>query len=113
MKSSTKLAVCLLAALSAGAQGPRTFSVRGDIEGYSPGEVLFVELRPVTTAAAIRRELAGNDGSFEFRDIEAGSYEASALDSRGTPVRREVVHLDSFSNRFTIQNAAPARSVSL
>ncbi len=102
------LAVCLVFCVTASAQSSKSFTVRGEITNFPAGETLSIELRPVTHTGAAQRELAGNDGSFEVHNVEPGTYEANVLTVRGTSLRREIVHLDSFSNRFTIQLPKPA-----
>lgn len=102
--------VCLTAGIL-GAQVPKAIMVRGEIANFpSNGDTFSVELRPVTHTGSTIRELAANDGSFEFHNVEPGTYEASIVTIRGTSLRREIVHLDAFANRFTIQmpKAAPS-----
>lgn len=103
------LFVCLALGAAARAQFPKTFHVRGEIANFPAGETISVELRPINRAAPMLREIAANDGSFELRDVEADTYEVNVVSSRGFSLRREIVHLDSFANRFTIQlpKAAP------
>lgn len=103
------LFVCLALSAPAPAQSPKSIHVRGEIANCPAGETLAVELRPVSRSGPLLRQLTASDGSFDLLDVEPGSYELSVLSSRGFSLRREIVHLDSFSNRLTVQlPAAPS-----
>lgn len=97
------LLVCLGFPAAVLAQSTRTFHVRGEIANFPVGETISVELRPLNQAGAMFRELAANDGSFDIHNVEAGTYDVNVVSSRGASLRREVVHLDAFANRITLQ----------
>jgi tetratricopeptide (TPR) repeat protein len=92
------------------AQSAKTFLVRGEIANFPAGDTIGVELRPVNHNGPLVRELAHNDGSVEIHNVEAGTYEVNVISSRGFSLRREIVQLDSFSNRLTVHlpKAPPA-----
>ncbi len=59
------------------------------------GNHLVVNLISTASRRQLDRAYVGNDGSFEFRDVPAGSYTVELAASNGDSIRRETISLSA------------------
>jgi len=95
----------ITAALCTAADLRNSFTLYGEVElGAPAGGAYLVELRPLDNRASpSMRAQVNNDGSFEMRYMQAGTYEVHLTTAHGNPVRSDIVHIDEHSNRVTLR----------
>ena len=87
---SVSFALLLLSRLQ-GQAPPPLLSIKGEVlEGRSPASGhLAVELYDISRHLVSSRAPLNQDGSFEFRNIEAGSYQVKVTNDRGDVVYQD------------------------
>jgi hypothetical protein len=92
------------------AQDSRTISlVKGTVSAEEPmaGSHLVVNLIETMSRKALAHCYVGGDGSFEFRDVQPGTYTFELTTPGGDPVHQETVNLSVGVNQ--IEMRLPAR----
>ena len=68
------------------------------------GTAYVVELRGLDSRPSPGlRAHVNDDGSFEFRHIQPGSYELHVTTQHGNPVRTDIIQVNAHSNRITVR----------
>jgi tetratricopeptide (TPR) repeat protein len=99
--------IVLFAALGicAKAQESRGFSsIKGAVlsDESLAGNHLIVELAESTTGNKLGRSFVGSDGSFEFRDVPAGTYTLVLGTSPADIILQQIVNINSVGDRIEI-----------
>lgn len=93
-------------AIAAFAQDQRILSsVRGTLVSDEPltGNRLTVSLVEEVSRKQLGRSYVGADGSFEFRDVAAGTYTVEVAAASGDPLERQTVNLTSGGTQIEIR----------
>lgn len=93
-------------AVPAFAQDGRVISsIRGVVatDEQLAGNHLTIRLTEVGTHTQAGRAFVGGDGSFEFRNVPAGTYTVEVLASSGESISQEMMSLNSSTDRIEIR----------